>query len=140
MLTGLPICYSMACSPPVLSRERRQQDLRDLTRLRVSLVQERARLESSVHKVRGAMGCQLSAVLSDILGLSGKRILQAVCAEESDPMRLARLMHPGVKATQEQVIAALTAEVREHHRFVLRELLERTRGPGSFDEPPGSRD
>jgi hypothetical protein len=33
-------------------------------------------------------------------------------------------MHPGVKATEEQVVAALTAEMREHHRFLLRELLE----------------
>lgn len=101
-----------------------QQDLRDLTRLRISLVQERARLVNRVHKVLDAVGCQLSAVLSDILGLSGKRILQAMCAGESDPVHLAMLMHPGVKATQEQVIAALTTEVREHHRFVLRELLE----------------
>jgi transposase len=60
-------------------------------------------------------------VLSDILGLSGKRILQALCAGESDPVRLATLMHQGVKATPEQVIAALTAEVREHHRFAVRE-------------------
>jgi transposase len=101
-----------------------QQDLRDLTRLRVSLVQERTRLESSVHKVLDGAGFQLSAVLSDILGFSGKRILQALCVGESDPVRLARLMHPGVKATEEQVVAALTAEVREHHRFLLRELLE----------------
>jgi transposase len=101
-----------------------QQDLRDLTRLRVSLVQERARLVNRVHKVLDAIGCQLSAVLSDILGLSGKRILQALCAGESDPARLAMLVHPGVKATQEQVITALTTEVREHHRFLLRELLK----------------
>ena len=89
----------------------------------MSLVQERARLVNRVHKVLDAAGCQLSAVLSDILGFSGKRSLQALCAGESDPLRLAQLMHPGVKATQEQVVAALTAEVREHHRFLLRELL-----------------
>lgn len=101
-----------------------QQDLRDLTRLRVSLVQERARLVNRVHKVLDAAGCKLSAVLSDILGFSGKRILQALCAGENDPVCLARLMHPGVKATEEQVVAALTAEMREHHRFLLHELLE----------------
>src|ERR671939_356443 len=42
-----------------------QQDVRDLTRLRVSLVQERTRLVNRVHKVLDAAGCQLSAVLSD---------------------------------------------------------------------------
>src|SRR5215813_3674066 len=106
MPTGSPICCSMVSSPPASSRERRQQDLRDLTRLRVSLVQERARLESSIHKVLDAAGCQLSAVLSDIVGFSGKRILQALCEGESDPMRLAQPMHPGVKATKAQVVAA----------------------------------
>jgi len=50
--------------------------------------------------------------------------LQALCAGESDPVRLAQLMHPGVNDSQRQVVAALTAEMREHHRFLLRELLE----------------
>jgi transposase len=57
------------------------------------------------------------------MGWSGRAILQALCAGESDPQRLAELMHPSVHATQEQVVAALTAEVREHPRFLLRELL-----------------
>ena len=117
-----------------------QQDLRDLTRLRVSLVQERARLVNRVHKVLDAAGCKLSVVLSDILGFSGKRILQALCAGENDPASLAKLMHPGVKATEEQVIAALTTDIRAHHRFLLHELLERDFGPRSFDHASGSRD
>ncbi len=102
-----------------------QQDVRDLTRLRVSLVQERARLVNRVHKVLEEAGIKLSTVLSDVMGLSGRAVLQALCEGESDPKRLARLMHPGVHAKEEQVVAALTAEVREHHRFLLRELLTR---------------
>ena len=100
-----------------------QQDLRDLTRLRVSLVQERTRLVNRVHKVLEEAGLKLSSVLSDVMGWSGRAILHALCAGESDPQRLAELMHPSVHATQEQVVAALSAEVREHHRFLLRELL-----------------
>jgi transposase len=100
-----------------------QQDLRDLTRLRVSLVQERTRLVNRVHKVLEEAGLKLSSVLSDVMGWSGCAILHALCAGESDPQRLAVLMHPSVHATREQVVAALTAEVREHHRFLLRELL-----------------
>ena len=103
--------------------DQKQQDLRDFTRLRVSLVQEQTRLVNRVHKVLEAAGCKLSVVLSDIMGLSGRRILQAICAGESDPVRLASLMHPSVKAKPEEVVAALTAEVREHERFLLRELL-----------------
>jgi hypothetical protein len=68
-------------------------------------------------------GFKLSTVLSDIMGVSGRAILHALDAGESNPMCLAKLMQPGVRATQEQVVAALTAEVREHHRFLLHELL-----------------
>jgi transposase len=95
-----------------------QQDVRDLTRTRVSLVQERARLVNRVQKVLQEAGIKLSTVLSDVMGLSGRAILNALCAGESDPVHLAKCMHPSVHATQEQVIAALTAEVREHHRFL----------------------
>ncbi len=100
-----------------------QQDVRDLTRTRASLVQERARLVNRVHKVLEEAGIKLSSVLSDVMGLSGRAILDAMCAGESDPMRLARLVHPSVRATQEQIRATLTGEVREHHRFLLGELL-----------------
>jgi transposase len=100
-----------------------QQDLRDLTRLRVRLVQERARLVNRVHKVLEEAGLKLSTVLSDIMGVSGRAILHGLCAGESDPVQLARRMRPNVKATEAQVVAALTGELREHHRFLLRELL-----------------
>ncbi len=100
-----------------------QQDLRDLTRLRVSLVQERARLVNRVHKVLEEAGIKLSVVLSDVMGKSGRAILDALAAGESDALRLAQRMHPSVHASQEQVVAALTGDMRDHHRFLLRELL-----------------
>jgi transposase len=100
-----------------------QQDVRDLTRTRTSLVQERARLVNRVQKVLEEAGIKLSTVLSDVMGKSGRAILDALCAGESDPKRLASRAHRNVQATQEQMVAALTAEVREHHRFMLRELL-----------------
>jgi transposase len=97
--------------------------VRDLTRLRGSLVQERTRLVNRVHTVLEEAGLKVSSVRSSVMGWSGRAILHALCAGESDPQRLAELMHPSVHATREQVVAALTAEVREHHRFLLRELL-----------------
>ena len=97
-----------------------QQDVRDLTRLRVNLVQERGRLVNRVHKVLEEAGSKLSTVLSDIMGQSGRAILDALCDGESDPERLASRVHRSVHATREQMVAALTAEVREHHRFLLR--------------------
>lgn len=100
-----------------------QQELRELTRLRISLVQERSRLVNRVQKVLAEAGIKLSSVLSDVMGASGRTILEALSAGESDPVRLAQRMRPNVHAHQDQVVAALTGEVREHHRFLLRELL-----------------
>jgi transposase len=100
-----------------------QQDLRDLTRLRVSLVRERTRLVNRVHKVLEEAGMKLATVLSDIMGVSGRAILQALCEGESDPEQLAKRARPNVHASQEQLVRALTAEVRAHHCFLLRELL-----------------
>jgi transposase len=108
---------------PSFVPSQQQQDLRDLTRTRGSLVQERARMVNRVQKVLEEAGMKLSTVLSNVMGVSGQAILQAVCEGESDPERLAKLVHPSVRAPREQLVAALTAEVREHHRFLLRELL-----------------
>ena len=59
-----------------------QQDVRDLIRMRVRLVQERARLVNRVQKVLEEAGFKLSSVLSDVMGLSGRSILDALCAGE----------------------------------------------------------
>jgi transposase len=109
--------------PASLVPNQEQQDVRDLTRLRLSLVQERARLVNRVQKVLEEAGLKLSSVLRDVMGYSGRAILNAMCAGESDPRHLAKLLHPSVPAKEEQVVAALTAEVRDHHRFLLQELL-----------------
>ncbi|WP_165423191.1 hypothetical protein [Ktedonosporobacter rubrisoli] len=66
---------------------------------------------------------KLAVVLSDILGKSGRSILEALGAGESDPAQLASKGALNVRASPEQLIAALTADWREHHRFLLRELL-----------------
>lgn len=100
-----------------------QQELRDLTRLRISLVQERARLVNRVQKVLETAGVKLSLVVSDVMGKSGRAILDALCAGESDPTHLAKLMHQNCQTSHEEAVAALTGDLREHHRFVLRELL-----------------
>lgn len=100
-----------------------QQDLRDLTRLRVHLLQDRTQLVNRLHKVLQQAGIKLSGVLSNILGTSGRAIVQALCAGESDPERLASLVHRSVAHKHEQLVEALTGDLRDHHRFLLRELL-----------------
>ncbi|HEX4204206.1 MAG TPA: IS110 family transposase [Ktedonobacteraceae bacterium] len=68
-------------------------------------------------------GVKLSLVVSDVMGKSGRAILDALCAGESDPARLAQRMHHNCQTNQEQARAALTGDMREHHRLLLQELL-----------------
>jgi transposase len=68
-------------------------------------------------------GIKWSVVRSSVMGLSRRAIPEELCTGESDPVGLAQQMHRSRHATQEQVVAALTGEVCEHHRFPLRELL-----------------
>jgi len=100
-----------------------QQDLRDLTRLRIHLLQDRTQLVNRIHKVLQQAGIKLSDVLSNILGASGRAMVEALCAGESDPERLASLAHRSVAQKHRQLVEALTGDMREHHRFLLRELL-----------------
>jgi transposase len=105
-----------------------QQDLRDLTRLRVHLVQDRAQLINRILKVLQQGGIKLSGVLSDVVGVSGRAILQALCAGERDPEQLALLVHKSVAHKHIQLVEALTGDLRPHHLFLLRELLNLLEG------------
>src|SRR5690348_278824 len=100
-----------------------QQDRRDLTRLRQRLVQDHAHLVNRLHKILEEGGLKLTSVLSDVLGVSGRAILHALCAGERDPARLAERVHPSVRAKPEQLVEALTGDLRPHHRALLGELL-----------------
>ena len=100
-----------------------QQDLRDLTRLRSTLVQDRARLVNRVLKTLETAGIKLRPVRSSIMGVSGQAILRALAAGERDPHRLAGLAHPSLKRKHDQLVAALQGGLQPHHSFLLRELL-----------------
>jgi transposase len=63
------------------------------------------------------------ACFRDIVGVSGKAILHALAAGETDGHRLARLAHPSVRCTHEQLADALDSEIGEHHQFLIHELL-----------------
>ncbi|HEU4884942.1 MAG TPA: IS110 family transposase [Longimicrobium sp.] len=95
------------------------QELRDLTRTRKQLVRERARHIQRLQKVLEDANVKLASVLSDIMGVSGRRILEALVAGERDTMKMARLAHPSVKASRIRIAEALEGRVTEHHRFML---------------------
>src|SRR6266571_2011146 len=96
-----------------------QRELRDLTRYRVRLTEEKAREINRVQKTLEDTNLKLGDVVSDIMGKASRMILQAIADGETDPGRLAALAMGRVQATQEQLEAALRGTVTDHHRFLL---------------------
>lgn len=100
-----------------------QRELRELTRYRVRLSEERAREVNRVQKTLEGMNLKLGDVVSDIMGKASRMILHAMADGESDPSRLAALAVGRVRASQRELEAALTGTISSHHRFLLREHL-----------------
>lgn len=98
--------------------------LRSYWRHRSTLVESCAQQIHRMQKALEQMNIQLHKVLSDITGVSGMRILRAIAAGERDPVRLLGLKHALVKASDEQVLKALTGNWRPEHLFALRQALE----------------
>src|SRR5260221_708969 len=95
------------------------QELRDLTRTRKQLVGEIARHTLRIQKTLEDANLKLTRVMTDILGLSGRAILTALVAGETDPQRLADLTRGRLKATRADLVDALHGRVTEHHRFMI---------------------
>ncbi len=95
------------------------QELRDLTRTRKQLVRETTRHTQRMQKTLEDANVKLTEVISDILGMSGRAILTALVAGETDPERLADLTSGRLKATRVELVEALTGRVTAHHRFML---------------------
>lgn len=95
------------------------QNLRALLRTRKQFVREKTRHTQRIHKTLEDANIKLDAVLSDVLGKSGRAMLSAIVAGESDPARLAALAHPGVKASPDKLREALRGRITRHHRFLL---------------------
>jgi len=100
-----------------------QRDLRDLTRYRTTLVQERTRVVNRVQKVLEGANIKLSSVASDTLGVSGRAMLEALIKGQKDPAQLAELAKGRLRNKQAQLEQALTGFFRPHHRFLLSHLL-----------------
>src|ERR687887_452843 len=96
------------------------QELRDLTRTRTQLVREKARHVLRIQKTLDQANIKLTGLLTDILGVSGRAILDALVAGERDPERLADLTTGRLKASRAQLVAALHGRLTPHHAFMLR--------------------
>ena len=96
------------------------QELRDLTRTRKQLVGEIARHTLRLQKTLEDANVKLTRVVSDILGVSGRAILAAIIAGETDPERLADCTNGRLKAGRAEIVAAVHGRVTSHHRFLLK--------------------
>src|ERR1700740_588054 len=94
------------------------QEMRVLLRTRKQLVREQGRHIQRIHKSLEDANLKIESELSDILGKSGRAMLNAIIAGETDPVRLAALAHPHVKAPQAKLAQALRGRVTRHHRFL----------------------
>ncbi len=99
------------------------QELRDLTRTRKQLMREITQHSLRIQKTLEDANVKLGSVLSDILGKSGRTILDAIVAGLDDPLALAALASAQVKASKEVLAQALHGRVRAHHRFMIRSHL-----------------
>jgi transposase len=100
-----------------------QRELRELTRYRVSLVQDRARVVNRLQKTLEDTNLKLGDVASDIMGKSARAMLEALLAGQTDPAVLAGLARGRMKTKRAQLEEAWVGTVKPHHRFMLSEQL-----------------
>ena len=95
------------------------QELRALTRTRKQLVREQTRHTQRIQKTLAEANIRLDSVLSDIMGASGRRIIQAMIDGVRQPRKLAELASKQVKATPKELYDALHGRLTDHHRFLI---------------------
>lgn len=101
-----------------------QRDLRDLTRYRTRLTNERSAAVNRVQKVLEDANIKLSSVVTDIKGVSARRMLEAIIAGTQDSTEMAEMAKGRLRSKIPELVEALTGRVRAHHRFMLQELLQ----------------
>lgn len=103
--------------------EKPQRDVRDLTRYRTKLVQERAREVNRVQKLLEGANIKLASVATDVLGVSGRLMLAAMIEGNASEKEMAEMAKGRMRSKLPELEKALTGIVRDHHRFLLGEQL-----------------
>ena len=102
-----------------------QRNWRTMTRMKSQLIRDRVRLHNQIESLLEQMRIKLSSVVSDLLGVSGRRILAALAAGESDPTKLAALGDERLRVSKTELIDALTGGCDQMHPSLLGLYLER---------------
>jgi transposase len=111
---------------------RPQRELRDLTRQRTQLVDEASRISNRIQKVLEDANVKLGSVASNVVGASGRLMLEAIVAGQDDPAQLADLAQRRLRAKIPQLEQALSGKLTEHHRWMLGLLLDQLRTSEQF--------
>src|ERR1700730_11153838 len=96
------------------------QEMRNLLRTRKQLVREQSSHVLRVQKTLEDANIKLDSVLTDLMGKSGRAMIEALIAGETNPVKLASLADRRAKASPEEFREALRGRVTKHHRFLLR--------------------
>jgi transposase len=101
---------------------RAQRELRDLTRHRTQLVEEKTRTINRIQKVLEDANIKLASVASDVMGVSGRAMIQRLIEGETDPYKLADLAQRQLRGKIPELEKALEGKLTDHHRFLLKML------------------
>ena len=96
------------------------EQLRMLTRTRKQLVREAAQHTQRIHKVLEDCNLKLTSVLTDVMGKTGRAIVEALIQGHSDPQTLAELAVGSLRTKRAELVEALRGRTTAHHRFVLK--------------------
>jgi transposase len=99
------------------------RELRELTRYRKSLIQERAREANRLHKVLEDAGVKLSCVATDVLGVSGRLMLEALVSGTRDPELVADLARGALRKKLPALQEALAGDFKAHHTLIVSQIL-----------------
>ena len=102
------------------------RQLRDYTRLRADLVEERSRHKQRIEKLLEDALIKLSTVATDIFGVSGRAMIEALIAGQRDPRVLAEMAKGRMRVKQPALVQALTGRFDDHHAELARMLLDQT--------------
>jgi transposase len=100
-----------------------QRALRDLTRYRTKLVQERTRIVNRVQKLLEGANIKLASVVTDMMGVSAREMLEEIVAGQTDVEQMANLARGRMRNKIPELEKALTGLVGSHHRFLLAKQL-----------------
>jgi transposase len=103
--------------------DRPRRELRELVRYRVGLVRQRAQVIHRIHKLLEGANIKLASVVTDITGVTGRAILDALANGRTDPLEMANLARGSLRTKREQLATTLRGSFGAHQRLVLASQL-----------------